>query len=77
MVPAQSSLTVLRGFAAEQKHVAVLEEARLVTKRRRGRESLVRADVERVREARRVLDVFEQVWRERVDQMDQILAEDR
>src|SRR5215471_13405430 len=62
-------------FAAVQKHVAVLEEAGLVTKRRRGRESLVRADIDRLREARDGLDALEQLWRDRVAQMDQILAE--
>ena len=61
---------------AVQKHVAVLEEAGLVTKQRRGRESLVRGDIEWVRNARRALDAFEQLWRDRVAQMDQILAED-
>ncbi len=64
-------------FAAVQKHVAVLEEAGLVTKRRRGRESLVRGAIERVRDARSALDAFEQLWRDRVAEMDQILAEDR
>lgn len=64
-------------FAAVQKHVAVLEEAGLVTKRRRGRESLVTGDIDRVRNARSALDAFEQLWRDRVAQMDQILAEDR
>ena len=62
--------------AAVQKHVAVLEEAGLVTKRRRGRESLVRGEVERVRNARDALDAFEQLWRDRIAQMDQVLAED-
>jgi len=63
-------------LAAVQKHVAVLEEAGLVTKLRRGRESLVRGDIDRIRTARSALDAFEQVWRDRVAQMDQILAED-
>ena len=36
-------------FAAVQKHVAVLERARLVTKERRGREQIVRGDVDTVR----------------------------
>jgi len=62
-------------FAAVQKHVAVLEEAGLVTKQRRGRESLVRADIDRLREARDGLDALEELWRDRVAQMDQILAE--
>jgi DNA-binding transcriptional ArsR family regulator len=63
-------------FAAVQKHVAVLEEAGLVTKQRRGRESLVSGDIDRVRDARSALDALEVVWRDRVAQMDQILAED-
>ena len=64
-------------FAAVQKHVAVLEEAGLVTKRRRGRESLVSGDIQRIRDAASSLDAYEQLWRDRVAQMDQILAEDR
>jgi DNA-binding transcriptional ArsR family regulator len=63
-------------FAAVHKHVAVLEAAGLVTKERKGRESLVRADIDKVRDARRALDAFEQLWRDRVAQMERILAED-
>jgi DNA-binding transcriptional ArsR family regulator len=61
-------------FAAVQKHVAVLESAQLVTKERRGREQLVRGNVLAVRDAAEQLDHFEAVWRQRIDQMDQILA---
>ena len=63
-------------FAAVQKHVVVLEEAGLVSKQRRGRESLVRGDIDRVRDARSALDALELLWRDRVAQMDAILAED-
>lgn len=62
-------------FAAVQKHVAVLEEAGLVTKRRRGREQLVRGDVDTVRQAAQLLDALEAVWRGRADRMSEILAE--
>jgi DNA-binding transcriptional ArsR family regulator len=62
-------------FAAVQKHVAVLERAELVHKRRRGREQLVRGDIKAIRAVNRLLDQFEGVWRRRVDQMDEILAE--
>ena len=61
--------------AAVQKHVAVLEEAGLVSKRRQGRESLVSGDIDRVRDARRALDALEVLWRDRVAAMDEILAE--
>ena len=63
-------------FAAVQKHVALLEEVGLVTKERRGREQLVRGDIDRVRAVRRALDEVERVWRDRVARMDEILAED-
>ncbi len=63
-------------FAAVQKHVAVLERAGLVTKERRGREQLVRTDLEAVGSARRALDQLEDEWRGRVDRMWALLAED-
>jgi DNA-binding transcriptional ArsR family regulator len=60
-------------FAAVQKHVAVLERAGLITKERRGREQLVRSDVDAVRRARDALDQLEAVWRGRVDRMSELL----
>jgi DNA-binding transcriptional ArsR family regulator len=62
-------------FAAVQKHVAVLERAGLVTKERRGREQLVRADPDAVRAARLALDDLEAAWRGRVERMSQLLAQ--
>ena len=63
-------------FAAVQKHVAVLHRASLVTKAKRGREQIVRADVTAIRTAQRVLDHYEKLWRHRVTQMDRLLAGD-
>jgi DNA-binding transcriptional ArsR family regulator len=63
-------------FAAVQKHVAVLERALLVTKEKRGREQMVRGQVDGVQRARRLLDGYERIWRQRVDRMEDILAED-
>lgn len=62
-------------FAAVQKHVAVLERAGLVTKERRGREQLVRTDMDTVRQARQALDDLESAWRGRVDRMAGLLAQ--
>jgi DNA-binding transcriptional ArsR family regulator len=62
-------------FAAVQKHVAVLEGADLVRKRRRGREQLVSADVDTIQRAARVLDELEALWRARIDRMGEILAD--
>jgi DNA-binding transcriptional ArsR family regulator len=63
-------------FAAVQKHVAMLEEVGLVSKRKHGREQLVRGEVDEIRRAQAALDQMEQVWRDRVARMDEILAED-
>ncbi len=63
-------------FAAVQKHVAVLERAGLVTKRRKGRKHLVAADPAALRSAHDALDRLESVWRERVARMDDLLAAD-
>jgi DNA-binding transcriptional ArsR family regulator len=62
-------------FAAVQKHVAVLEGAQLVTKRRQGREQLVSGNVEMLRTASLVLDQAAAVWQSRVDRMGELLAD--
>jgi DNA-binding transcriptional ArsR family regulator len=62
---------------AVQKHVAVLEAAGLVTKERRGREQLVRTNVDTVRRAALLLDQLEAVWRGRIDRIGEVLAEDQ
>src|ERR687895_867433 len=56
-------------FAAVQKHVAVLERAGLVSKHRRGRRKVVRTNLEGLRAARRLLDRYEELWRERVQRL--------
>src|SRR4030095_2517895 len=62
-------------FAAVQKHVAVLERAELVRKRRQGREQLVSGDIQTLRGVNQLLDQYEAIWRDRIDRMDEILAE--
>ncbi|HMK10566.1 MAG TPA: metalloregulator ArsR/SmtB family transcription factor [Acidimicrobiales bacterium] len=64
-------------FAAVQKHVAVLESAGLVTKHKSGREQLVRSNVETIRRASRLLDQIEALWHDRIDRIDEILADDK
>ena len=60
---------------AVQKHVAVLERAGLVTKERRGREQLVRGNIDAVREAFTVLERLDAVWRARLDRFGDVLAD--
>jgi DNA-binding transcriptional ArsR family regulator len=61
-------------FAAVQKHVAVLERAGLVSKQPRGRERLVRGDVDKIRAAARLLDHYEEIWRGRIRRLDDLLT---
>ncbi len=63
-------------FAAVQKHVAVLQEAGLVTKQRKGREQLIRGNLDTIRTAQRLLEQLEAVWRGRIDRIGDILTED-
>jgi len=62
-------------FAAVQKHVAVLEEAGLVTKHPQGRERIVRGNPERIARARELLLQLEHLWISRFSQLDAVLAE--
>jgi DNA-binding transcriptional ArsR family regulator len=64
-------------FAAVQKHVAVLEDAGLVSKHAQGRERIVRGNPERLAQARALLQQLEQHWVSRIRQLDALLAEPR
>ncbi|MFI7025540.1 ArsR/SmtB family transcription factor [Micromonospora sp. NPDC049900] len=61
-------------FAAVQKHVAVLERAGLLTKRRSGREQLASGDVQAVRSVTSMLTALEQIWRGRIARIDVLIA---
>ncbi|HYD52699.1 MAG TPA: metalloregulator ArsR/SmtB family transcription factor [Gemmatimonadaceae bacterium] len=62
-------------FAAVQKHVAVLEDAGLVTKQAQGRERLVRGNPEQVARARDLLAQLEALWRARFARIDALFAD--
>jgi DNA-binding transcriptional ArsR family regulator len=61
-------------FAAVQKHVAVLERAQLVIKKKNGRTQLVAGNPDAVRRANRLLAQLEQRWLRRVACLDELLA---
>ncbi|MGV0618353.1 helix-turn-helix domain-containing protein, partial [Mycolicibacterium elephantis] len=63
-------------FAAVQKHVAVLEKAGLISKRREGREQLASGDVDAVRSVVSMLTELEDVWRGRIARIDDLLSEE-
>lgn len=63
-------------FAAVQKHVAVLERAGLLTKRRNGREQLASGDVAAVRSVASMLVELEAIWRGRVARIDELIEQE-
>ncbi|BBZ63492.1 putative transcriptional regulator, ArsR family protein [Mycolicibacterium monacense] len=63
-------------FAAVQKHVAVLEKAGLISKRRQGRQQLASGDVEAVRSVASMLTELEDVWRGRIARIDDLLSKE-
>ena len=62
-------------LTAVQKHVAVLEQAGLVRKRRQGREQLVSADIRAVRNAGVLLERLEAIWMDRLERFSLVLAD--
>lgn len=60
-------------FAAVQKHVAVIERAGLITKRRSGRQRLATGDLQAVRSVATMLDELEEIWRGRIRRIDALL----
>lgn len=61
-------------LTAVQKHVAALERAGLLRRRRSGRETLARVDVDGLRAAARLLEEFERRGREHIARIDELLA---
>src|SRR5688572_9979443 len=79
VMAAEASVTELAArydmsFAAVQKHVAILERAHLVTKRKDGRAQRVTGNPDAVRRANRLLAQLEERWQARVDRLDALLT---
>jgi DNA-binding transcriptional ArsR family regulator len=75
----EQSVSALAGhyamsFAAVQKHVAVLERAALISKRRHGREQIVQGNAPTLRVAAALLEAYERLWIERAHQIADVLA---
>jgi DNA-binding transcriptional ArsR family regulator len=60
-------------FAAVSKHLKVMEKAKLVVKRRRGKEQMVSAAPETVKDVSEYLKRYEAMWNERFDALDEYL----
>lgn len=61
-------------FAAVSKHLKVLEKAKLIIKRRKGKEQIVVLAPEAMKDATRYLQAYEKIWNERFDRLEQYLS---
>lgn len=62
-------------FSAVSKHLKVMEASRLIVKKRRGKEQVVRAAPDTVKSASEYLKRYEAMWNERFDALDKYLKE--
>lgn len=62
-------------FAAISKHLKVLEQARLIRKRKEGRKYMVALDVKALQEANNYLEQYRRIWQSRYDKLDILLKE--
>lgn len=63
-------------FAGVQKHVAVLERAGPVSKRRVGRAQIAHVEMSAIRTVAPMLNELEDIWRARVQRLDDVPARD-
>ncbi len=61
-------------LAAVSKHLKILEKARLIVKRRRGKEQIVRLSPVAFKDAADYLRFYEKMWNDRLDSLEQYLA---
>jgi DNA-binding transcriptional ArsR family regulator len=62
-------------LAAVSKHIKILEKAKLIKKQRCGREHIISAEPEALKEAYDYVRQYEQLWIDRFDRLEQILKE--
>ena len=60
-------------FAAVAKHIAVLEKAQLVMKKRDGRHQIISANPKAINAAIHVLEEYKAVWETRFNTLDKLL----
>jgi DNA-binding transcriptional ArsR family regulator len=64
-------------FAAVSKHLKVMERAKLIIKRRRGKEQIVYVSPTALKSADDYLEFYRQFWESRLDSLDQYLKESK
>lgn len=61
-------------FAAISKHLKVLEKAKLIIKRKQGREQVVTLAPEAIKDAADYLKAYEKLWNNRLDNLEKYLS---
>lgn len=61
-------------FAAISKHLKVLEHAKLIIKRRKGKEQMVQLAPAAIKDATVYLQEYEKLWNNRLDALERYLA---
>lgn len=59
---------------AVSKHLKVLTECELVTRKQQGRQTYYQLEIEKMKEIDRWLEQYRKIWANRFDQLDQVLA---
>lgn len=62
-------------FAAVSKHIQVLEKAKLIVKRKQGKEQLVSIEPQALADAYEYLDRYKRLWESRLDNLEVYLKE--
>jgi DNA-binding transcriptional ArsR family regulator len=60
-------------FAAVSKHVAVLEEAQLIIKKRDGKYQIISLNPKTINQTTKVLKQYEAIWEARFNKLDSLL----
>ena len=64
-------------FAAVSKHLQVLEKARLITKRRRGKEQMVNISPQALASADEYFEQYRELWERRLDKLEALLEQEQ
>jgi DNA-binding transcriptional ArsR family regulator len=63
-------------LAAVSKHLKILERARLIMKRRRGKEQIVQLAPYAFKDASEYLEWYRSLWEQRLDALEELLQQD-
>ena len=72
----QIALPYRMSLAAISKHLKILESAKLITKRRRGKQQMVSLAPQALADAADYLSRYERLWQERFDALETLLKEE-